>query len=90
MNEQNQNHIGEPNKKVSSVEWLLSKIELKEVITTDGYIMLKPKLKQSDIIQAKAMHKQEIIESYDEGCQLQYDLNLPTSGKQYYQETFES
>ena len=79
MKDKNQNQFVEPNKKVSSVEWLADQVE--------DYIGLIP----TDIIdKAKEMHKQEIIHAYDDGCQLQYDLNLPSSGQQYYKETFES
>ena len=50
MKEKNQNQIVEPNKKVSSVEWLADQVE--------DYIGLIP----TDIIdKAKEMHKKEMI-----------------------------
>jgi hypothetical protein len=77
MNEQNQ----------SSVEWL--KKELEEY-GSNSHLSLDWNTFDELIEQAKAMHKEEIIHAYDDGCQLQYDLNLPSSGQQYYKETFES
>ena len=74
MKDKNQNQFVEPNKKVSSVEWLADQVE--------DYIGLIP----TDIIdKAKEMHKQEILIAYDNGWE-----TSSYKPEQYYNETFES
>ena len=64
------------NKKQSSVKWLV-KI----------YLQTK-KIDSFDIEQAKAMHKKEITDSYDDGYSDSDNGNI--INKQYYTETFNS
>ena len=72
MKDKNQNQIGDVNKKVSSVEWLMLQFE------KNGYI------NYADELQAKAMHKQEIIKSW-----MATDNELQRiSAEQYYNETY--
>jgi hypothetical protein len=85
MNEQNQNHIVEPTKKVSSIEWLLQ--ELRKPYG-DEYM-------KSIIEQAKAMHKDEIINAmsvaFMDGAKIGA-INYTSPYKdwqQYYNETFQ-
>lgn len=61
----------------TSVDWLVDKI------LYDKNFSLKELLEM-----ARERHKNEIIEAYDDGTQLYYDLNLPTSGDEYYQKMF--
>ena len=76
MKDKNQNQFVEPNKKVSSVEWLADQVE--------DYIGLIP----TDIIdKAKEMHKQQIIEAYDKG---EFNQGCNEDAEQYYNETFKS
>ena len=73
MKDKNQNHIVEPNKKVSSVEWLYNKMyEHRGNITIEEYQ------------QAKQMHKDEIKKSYTTG----FGANLHQA-EHYYNETFQ-
>ena len=75
MKDKNQNHIVEPNKKVSSVEWLYNKMyEHRGNITIEEYQ------------QAKAMHKEEIIQSYASGSN---DRLRNTINTNYHNETFQ-
>ena len=75
MKNKNQNQFVEPNKKVSSVEWLADQVE--------DYIGLIP----TDIIdKAKEMHKQQIIEAYDKG---EFNQGCNEDAAQYYNETFQ-
>jgi hypothetical protein len=41
------------------------------------------------IQQALEMEKEQIINAFEIGSDCIYDLNLPTSAKQYYKETYE-
>ena len=83
-------------KKKTSVEWLIEQLGIEEIISDckkeyrDRYI--------EKIQQAKQMHKQEIIESYNEGvkagvhdymCTEYGDDNQLVSAKQYYKNTYE-
>jgi rRNA maturation endonuclease Nob1 len=73
MKEKNQNQIVEPNKKVSSVEWLADQVE--------DYIGLIP----TDIIdKAKEMHKKEMIKFTNDYLDDDQDI----TAEQYYNETF--
>jgi hypothetical protein len=84
MNEQNQNHIVEPTKKVSSIEWLEQ--ELKKIPFVNVLEVFE---------QAKAMHKDEIINAmsvaFMDGAKIGA-INYTSPYKdwqQYYNETFQ-
>ena len=62
------------NKKQSSVEWLIEQVKKEHPFWTDTFE------------QAKAMHKEEIIEAYNESFRLR-DKPYSTAIK-YYNETF--
>ena len=86
MKDKNQNHIVEPNKKVSSVEWLFDQINdalidfTENKISASLYGIRVTEYKQ----QAKQMHKDEIIKSW-----MATDNELQRiSAEQYYNETF--
>lgn len=53
MSNNKQNHIGNTNKMVSSIDWLIKELH----ISSDSPL----------VIQAKAMHKYEIEDAYDNG-----------------------
>lgn len=79
---QSSDHIGDANKKVTAVEWLLS-------------FMLKPLSQWPDDMweQAKAMEKEQIIDAYatavmNENNSDYIGMNEQTSGEIYYEETF--
>ena len=84
MKDKNQNQFVEPNKKVSSVEWLADQVE--------DYIGLIP----TDIIdKAKEMHKQEIIDAWlsawkDSMLNPLEDKYYQPEAEQYYNETFKT
>jgi hypothetical protein len=65
--------------KQTAVEWLFEQLweEPKDKFT--WYALLK---------QAKEMEKEQIINAFEIGSDCIYDLNLPTSAKQYYNETY--
>ena len=67
-----QDHIGDANKMVSSIDWLQT-IELERDLTL------------ADWNKAKAMHRVEIIESYASGSN---DRLRNTINTNYYNETF--
>ena len=64
------------NKKQDSINWLLEEIN-KQKAWAD------PSKLEPIIQQAKAMHKEEIVESHHEGY-----YSFSHSGEQYYNETF--
>ena len=74
----------ENKKQVTSVEWLVEKITNRQNGVFDGL----PYLSVDEIYnQAKEMEKQQIIDAFDDG----YDLNnslVNYNGKQYYNETY--
>ena len=65
---------------MNSIEWLISKLGISE--TTHKKLFE----------QAKEMHKQEIIDAYDEGQEYEYQYHINNAPKfdseTYYQETF--
>ena len=67
-------------KKQSSVEWLISQLDKYYVLSFDD-------LKNNEAVeQAKAMHKKEITDSYDDGYSDSDNGNI--INKQYYNETY--
>jgi hypothetical protein len=73
-------HIGDVNKKISSVEWLIKKLQNRQNGIFDGF----PHLSLDEIYeQAKAMHKEEIIQTFEKGYVCGY-----RDGIDYYNETF--
>lgn len=87
MKDKNQNHIVEPNKKVSSVDYLISQLQKSK----DWQRVLNEVSQMSsvtiDIIgQSKAMHKKQSFETFKAGQD-----SMEEGGKgfdQWYQETF--
>jgi len=64
--------------KQTSIEWLIDALE-------------NPKLKWDDIkIQAKEMHKQEIIDAVSYGNKNELMASQEMFAEQYYQETFKN
>ena len=61
---------------MTSIEWLLEKIEQKNGTEFSSYYV-------EFIEQAKEMHKKEIIDAYDKN-----KMGRVNYGEQYYQETF--
>lgn len=73
------------NKQYSSVEWLYHKIVIK--LCNDFQTIKYAHLFKEQLEQAKAMHKKEIEDSFDEGC---YNSSVftTTDAEQYYNETY--
>lgn len=69
------------NNKQSSIDWFV------EELTKQNMFM---NLFSKEIEQAKAMHKQEIIDSFGVGCQVESTRLIGYHGvaEQYYKETF--
>jgi hypothetical protein len=64
------------NKKISSIDWLVEQLEKHHV---------KQDLKNTAVFQqAKEMHKQEIVDSFNEGA-----LDTLPFGEEYYQYVYE-
>ena len=78
------------NKKQSSIEWLVSQLQKSK----DWHRLLNEVSQMStakiDIIeQAKAMHKEEVVNAYQAGDGDAYNLDETRDfGEQYYTETF--
>lgn len=72
------------NKKQSSVDFihdsLIKYIGFEDIEST--------KIFDKIFEQAKAMHKEEIESAFDVGCQVYYNLNVPSNSEQYYNETY--
>ena len=68
------------NKKQSSVEWLI--LEIKKRRYVGEFVPY------SLFEQAKAMHKEEIEESWNDGCYQSSDFPKTSDAEQYYNETF--
>ena len=69
-------------KKQSSIDWLEQ--QLKSIIE-QGNIEVENLIWQ----QAKAMHKEEIEDAWDDGCYQSSDFPKTSDAKKYYNETFE-
>ena len=71
---------------VSSIEWFAQKLYETLEIMGDGYVI------DSLLDLAKAMHKEEIIEAFDEGQEYEYQYHINSTPKfdseTYYNETF--
>jgi hypothetical protein len=67
--------------KQSSVEWLYEQLTLTWYDYDSGKDILQ---------QAKKMEKEQIMNAFEIGSDCIYDLNLPTSAEQYYNETYGS
>jgi hypothetical protein len=82
MSNNKQNHIGEANKMITSVEWLFYKL----------WETPKDKLNWHSILkQAKAMHKEEIERAHYDGSVIvmsKPDDDMLQLSQQYYNETF--
>jgi hypothetical protein len=71
------------NNKQSSVDWLVNELEL--------YYIGESKLVHYEIIeQAKAMHKQEVIDAFGVGCHVESTrlIHYNDMAEQYYNEEF--
>lgn len=75
-------HIGNTNKMVTAVEWLIEKI------STQGTLY------SSDISQAKKIEREYLIEFYIKGCEDTYGMdeghNDRNDAEYYYNKTFKS
>ena len=73
--------------KQTAVEWLLEQIfKHNNLVKGDGWFYVKP-----DIIeQAKAMEKEQIINAFGVGCQVESTrlIGYQDMSEQYYNETF--
>lgn len=67
-------------KKQSSIDWLEDKLNGVDTGVSHHYF-------NSIIQEAKAMHKQEIVDAYEDG-HLMGSSNLENTGKQHYHETY--
>jgi len=83
------NHIVDTNKKVSSVEWLIKKLQNRQNGIFDGF----PHLSLDKIYeQAKAMHKEEIEEAFANGADDEYEYQINNEPRKntekYYNDTY--
>jgi len=80
-------HIVDTTKMVTAVEWLIEQIE-----GTDSKIARAIGLKKYNEIvrQAKAMEKEQIIDSFGVGCQVEATrlIGYHQMAEQYYNETY--
>jgi len=83
--EQQTDHIGDTNKMVTAVEWLIEQIESYE-IKTDIFNSMYFNVPKRMIEQAKAMEKEQIIEAHIDGQPL-YSCQSEKAEK-YYNETY--
>ena len=78
------------NNKQSSVEWLYK--ELTEILCDIQVSPVKAIAIYERLKQAKAMHKKEIIEAFDEGQEYEYQYHINSTPKfdseTYYNETY--
>jgi hypothetical protein len=79
--------------KQSSVEWLIDQLEQKGDTWENVSIRsLQISIDISDYFelkkQAKAMHKEEIEEAWNDGCYQSSDFPKTSDAEQYYNETF--
>ncbi len=65
--------------KQTAVDWLIDQLEKYELYSKISFQCLK------EIEQAKEMHKQEIIDAWEDG----HDSFSTRNAEQYYNETFE-
>jgi hypothetical protein len=90
MSKDKQDLFVEPNKKVSSVDWL--HIELQKRFPKETYEMYNNnQLSYEEMIQqAKAMHKEEIEDSFGVGCQVEASrlIGYHKMAEQYYNEHY--
>jgi hypothetical protein len=73
------------NNKQNSIEWFAQKLYETLEIKGDGYVI------DSLLDLAKAMHKEEIEDAYENGVSDENERNLSgecTNSKQYYNETY--
>ena len=74
------------NKKQSSIEWLYERLE--RMIPRTALYNIDKKQYFESIEKAKAMHKEEIEESWNDGCYQSSDFPKTSDAEQYYNETF--
>ena len=76
----------------NSVEWIIKQLIFKTEFENlpNHYVLMSDKDIDSIIEQAKAMHKQEIIDSFGVGCQVESTRLIGYHGmaEKYYNETF--
>jgi hypothetical protein len=84
---------------MTSIEWLIDQLEQKgDMIETPSIRNLQLNIDTSDYLefkrQAKEMHKQEIIDAFDEGQEYEYQYHINNAPKfdseTYYNETFKN
>ena len=80
------------NNKQSSVEWLVKKLADLTFNYIAGFLTKQEYDTQSNkvIEQAKAMHKEEVIDSFGVGCQVEASrlIGYHKMAEQYYNQTF--
>jgi hypothetical protein len=86
MNKQETNHIGETNKMVTAVDWLINELEEQNLIKLDKnktVLFSKNFATRYELIihEAKEMEKEQMFEAYWE--------DEPLSFLKYYNETYE-
>ena len=79
---QQTNHIGDTNKMITAVEWL---VEQCKMLCLDEFKTIFKK----EIEQAKAMEKKQIIDAYEDAYMSGYRDN-GNDGINYYNQTFKS
>ena len=86
----NQNHILEPNKKVSSVDYLISQLQKsKDWQRVLNEVSQMSSVKIDIIEQAKQMHREEMKNIWDNAAIDASYGNKYKSFEQYYNETFQ-
>lgn len=81
------------NNKQSSVEWLIEQFQLHGYLglyTEEEHIEKHKTIFEGIVYKAKAMEKQQIIDSFGGGCQVESTRLIAYHGiaEQYYNETF--
>jgi len=83
MTNNKQDHIGEANKMVTAVEWLIDELIKNHGIQANLY---------SEFEQAKEMEKEEIAKAFDQGVIAEFTHQVSgapeTSGQEYFNQTY--
>ena len=69
--------------KQTAVDWLVQELSKKGNYGLSFYLEHK-----DEIIQAKAMEKEQIFDAFDSGSDSYYDIKAPSDPEMYYNETF--
>ena len=100
MSNKDNNHIVGVNKKISSVEWLKSKLITRQnthFIHGNEVVFISLNKLNEIFVQAKAMHKEEIINTYQHGIKAGIGVAIDIekgndsnelAPNEYYQQTY--